>query len=625
MQTFPPHFEAYRASSRNEAVAGDLDPEVRSGAGYVRWLLRYQWPLLVGGTVFTSLFFIPGAFSPWMIGKAIDAGIDGRVGETVAWCVGMLALIIAGAAIGVVASSFRLACWLNAMFTSKLLVVRKVLQLGHVVTRRAPTGEVLSVAASDTDNFGALAEVTGRTLAAFAAFLMVSVLVLTQSVPLGLIVLVSAPMLVFSASPVMGPLQRAQMIERNRSSRLTGMATDIVAGLRILRGIGGEQTFGDNYAQQSQSVRFAGVRTGRWQAVVQAMATLLSGLLLVLLTWAGVGELMANKITVGQLISFFGYAIFLVEPMQTMFEFAMKWAAAVVSARKTTSVLRLAPPWLEPSNAGRLDLSQELVDSASGLVVPPGKMTVLVSAVPDETAALADRIGRYLPPVEAVSLNLDEGMKGKRAKRQREERERERADQAAADERRAVQPWGVSVGGVDLTDVSIEEVRRNILVSDTGSLVFAGTLQSFIDPKAEHTRLEAEEVIRVASAEDVYDLMPGGWQGMLDERGRGLSGGQRQRLVLARALLANPEMLVLVEPTSAVDAHTEARIAERLADHRRGRTTVVSTVSPLILRHADNVVLVRDGRVAETGTHEHLMASSDAYRQVVARGAEEDA
>ena len=123
----------------------------------------------------------------------------------------------------------------------------------------------------------------------------------------------------------------------------------------------------------------------------------------------------------------------------------------------------------------------------------------------------------------------------------------------------------------------------------------------------------------MANAEDVYDSLPGGWQGLLDERGRGLSGGQRQRVVLARALAAEAPVLVLVEPTSAVDAHTEARIAARVAAVRTGRTTVVSTASPLWLHYADRVVLVVDGRTAESGTHQDLLRDSPAYRRVVAR------
>jgi ABC-type multidrug transport system fused ATPase/permease subunit len=123
----------------------------------------------------------------------------------------------------------------------------------------------------------------------------------------------------------------------------------------------------------------------------------------------------------------------------------------------------------------------------------------------------------------------------------------------------------------------------------------------------------------VANAEDVYDALPGGWQGVLDERGRGLSGGQRQRVVLARALAAEAPVLVLVEPTSAVDAHTEARIAARVAAVRQGDTTVISTGSPLWLHHADRVVLLAQGKVVESGTHEELLDGSPAYRRVVAR------
>ncbi len=94
--------------------------------------------------------------------------------------------------------------------------------------------------------------------------------------------------------------------------------------------------------------------------------------------------------------------------------------------------------------------------------------------------------------------------------------------------------------------------------------------------------------------------------------------------MLARALVADPEVLVLVEPTSAVDAHTEARIAARLAEARRGRTTIATTVSPLLLHHADDVVLLEDGRVVARGTHDELLASNAAYRAVVARGMDED-
>ena len=127
------------------------------------------------------------------------------------------------------------------------------------------------------------------------------------------------------------------------------------------------------------------------------------------------------------------------------------------------------------------------------------------------------------------------------------------------------------------------------------------------------------EALHTASAEDVLEGLTDGLDTVVAERGRSFSGGQRQRLVLARVLTSDPEVLVLVEPTSAVDAHTEARIASRLRAHRAGRTTVVMSSSPLVLDAVDEVAFIQGGRVVATGTHADLLDSVPAYRAVVTR------
>ncbi len=112
-----------------------------------------------------------------------------------------------------------------------------------MLSRRTPAGEVLSVAAGDSDQFGALSEVTSRAVGAFAAYLVIAGIMLSTSLELGIVVLVAAPLLVLLALPLLRPMQRRQEVERDRTAELTSLATDIVAGLRILRGIGGERTF----------------------------------------------------------------------------------------------------------------------------------------------------------------------------------------------------------------------------------------------------------------------------------------------------------------------------------------------------------------------------------------------
>ena len=156
-------------------------------------------------------------------------------------------------------------------------------------------------------------------------------------------------------------------------------------------------------------------------------------------------------------------------------------------------------------------------------------------------------------------------------------------------------------GDVPLSGLARDVVRRRIVVSDTGSTLFSGPLRDGIDIRHEGDAAVAR-ALHTASAEDVLEALADGLDEVVAERGRSFSGGQRQRLVLARALAADPEILVLVEPTSAVDAHTEARIAARLREQRAGRTTVVTTTSPLLLDKVDLVVFVRAGKVVATGT-----------------------
>ncbi|WP_226344184.1 ABC transporter transmembrane domain-containing protein [Agilicoccus flavus] len=615
MRDFPSPTRAY-------LDPGAPAPDTRSPGAFVRWLFRVQitiWPLSV---VFALLWVVPPTLTPWLLGKAIDTGIvPGDPAQTWRW-LGWLALVtVVGALAGVANHTLIVRSWVLAIFDTVSLVTNKTLHLGHVLPRRTPTGEVLSIAGADGDEYGGFMEVAIRAAAEFAAYVVVASIVLSTSFELGLLVLLAAPVLAASAWPFLRPMEKWQGAERSRTSHLTSQATDIVAGLRVLRGIGGESTFGANYAAQSQRVRRAGVRAGAWEAAVEATGVLLAGLLVVGIVRLGVAEVGAGRLEIGQLVAFLGYGLFLVQPMRTFFQLVQKWTRTRVAARKTTAVLGQEEPWRAPERARVLPVDGDLVDEEGGITARGGRLTMLVCGSTDEAAALADRLGRYLPADgdDAVSVEVTEGVVGRAARAQRARAEAERARRARRDAERAARPWGVSLGGIDLSSADLADVRATILVGDASAQLFAGTLQEAVEPHGRLTRPQAEAALLAAAALDVYDALPGGWAGRLDERARGLSGGQRQRLVLARALAADAPVLVLVEPTSAVDAHTEAAIGERLPAARAGRTTVVATTSPLLLRHADDVVLVRDGRAVTRGTHAHLMATSPDYRAVVVR------
>jgi ABC-type bacteriocin/lantibiotic exporter with double-glycine peptidase domain len=171
------------------------------------------------------------------------------------------------------------------------------------------------------------------------------------------------------------------------------------------------------------------------------------------------------------------------------------------------------------------------------------------------------------------------------------------------------------------------EVRGRLLVADDDAALFAGSLSDHVAGRAAAARPgtipgpppAVRAALAVASADEVVTALDGGWDGQLTSGGTNLSGGQRQRVRLARAIAADPEVLLAVDPTSALDVHTEAAVAARLRSARRGRTTVVTTTSPLVLDRADRVHVVLDGSVVATGTHRQLLGDP-RYRNLVTRG-----
>jgi len=188
---------------------------------------------------------------------------------------------------------------------------------------------------------------------------------------------------------------------------------------------------------------------------------------------------------------------------------------------------------------------------------------------------------------------------------------------------RSVDPTrgSVAFGGVPLDQLRLAALRRSLLVAGHDAALFTGTVRDNLvagngADGADGVGLPVA-ALAASAADEVIDSLPAGADTDLTERGQSLSGGQRQRLALARALAAEPPVLVLHEPTTAVDAVTEARIATGLRSHRAGRTTVVVTTSPALLAAADVVVLLEGGKIVDTGTHAELVARNPRYAAVV--------
>lgn len=548
-----------------------------SPGAFLWWLARGQWQTLLGGMLFGIVWMSCQAVMPAVIGRAIDRGVADRDGTALVQYAGlMLGIGILQAFTGIMRHRFAVTNWLTTSYRTVQLVTRQAVHLGGTLPRKVSTGEVASIGGTDLAHLGNVMDVSARFSGAVVAFLLVAAILLSSSVTLGLLVLIGVPALMLLITPLLRPLNRRSAHQRHLMGELSNTASDIVGGLRVLRGIGGERVFHDRYRRESQSTRRAGVQVARLQSVLDALQVFLPGVFVVVVVWLGARYAVQGRITAGELVAFYGYSAFLMIPLRTATEYANKLIRGRVAATRVCRVLSLEPDHLDPAvPAAPPAPGAVLADARTGLRVRPGALTAVVSDQTDEAAALADRLGLCAPEVD------DE----------------------------------VTLGGVPLTALPRDEVRRRIVVSDTGALLFSGRLGTVLSP----TGADPDPALRTAATDDILAALPEGLDTVVAERGRTFSGGQRQRLVLARALTLDPEVLVLVEPTSAVDAHTEARIAAGLRAQRAGRTTVVVSSSPLVLDAVDEVAFVQDGRVVATGTHADLLDREPAYRAVVTR------
>ena len=631
--TVPTALSALTAQSMTPDAPLPHPPSLGAGA-LLRWLLRRAAVPVTLATLAACTCNIIQAIVPAFLGQALDAGIENGLNGRV-WGIGalLLVLFVVYAVGDTMLSYFGVTAWMRTAFDVDRLVGRQISATGKDLSRQVSTGEVATIIASDADYLGKLIEHLPALLGAAASFLVVAVLMLRTSVSLGLIVILGMPLVAAIVTLVIRPLQKRQAVQREAQSAVTTITTDTVAGLRILRGIGGEDVFARRYRDASQELRRRGVEVASSQATLMTLQVLLPGLFAAIVVWVAARMAVAGSLTPGGLITFYGYTAYLSWPLWVFTSSVQDYTRAVVGARRLSRLLEVAPAAgslverlnLDPAAAH--PVSGDLVDTGSGLRLEEGRMTALVCPDPQVSADLATRLGRFTDAGPTVTL-----------------------------------------AGRPLTTMPLEQVRASVVVSGATAQLFTGTLREALDVRGgpdpqpagleDLVRAETErttgadvdqqvrpqereapgddrliEAIGIADAGDVLTSLSEGLAGMITEKGRSLSGGQRQRVALARALLTEAPTLVLIEPTSALDSHTEARVATQVHRARAGRTTVVVTASPLVLEACDEVVLLdSSGTELLRSTHRELMAmardghaQAADYRAVVSRAMGEDA
>ncbi|KFU82309.1 putative ABC transport system ATP-binding protein [Amycolatopsis lurida] len=522
------------------------------------------------------------ALVPVIIGVVIDQAVDGgSVGTLVFW-LAVLGVIFAG-----LSYSYRFAARaaegasLRAAHDLRLAISRRVLHPGGGADKGKLAGELVNIGTSDAQRVGVVNAALPFGIAALAGVLVSAIALLRISLPLGLLVLLGTPPLLYLAHLIGKPLERRSEAEQERSAHASGVATDLVSGLRVLKGIGAEPAAVARYRETSQNSLKATLRAARAKAWHDGAVLALTGVFIAIVALVGGHLASSGSISVGDLVAAVGLAQFLLTPFLIFSWVNGELAQGRASAARVADLLT-TPVAVEPGDGelpspatGNVRFTEVTYGALRGvdLDIPAGQLIGVVAADPAAATDLLDCLGRAGDPAEGT----------------------------------------VHVDGVDLSTVDPDRVREVVLVAAHDADLFEGTLAENVHADGR----SAGEALAASAADEVAAALPDGTATAVTERGRSLSGGQRQRVALARALAADAPVLVVHDPTTAVDTVTEAKIATGLARLRRGRTTILVTTSPALLAAADRVVVLDGGRITGEGGHAELARDRADYRAAV--------
>ena len=462
----------------------------------------------------------------------------------------------------------------------------------------AQTGQLMARAATDLQQINQFVVMIPLTIANVLTILSVTGILFYIDVPLALIALASLPVLNVAAKRFSTRIHPVSMTLQQELSGLSTVVEETVTGIRAVKGFGAEAVQARQLAGQADRVYDRIIDLARIRAFFTPLLDVLPALSLAFVLWYGGYAVVHHNLSVGDLVAFNLYVVMLVGPLQMVGQIIAQAQRAVASSQRVKEILDADPriyddPHARPLPKGRGEVRFEGVGFAYGeagrlvldgldLVIGAGESVALVGATGSGKSTVARLLARFYDP-ESGRIMLD---------------------------------------GADIRDVQLRGLRRAVAIVFEDTFLFSTSVAeniAFAEPDTPFERVV--QAARLAGAHEFITELPEGYDTLLGERGLSLSGGQRQRLALARAILADPRVLVLDDATSSVDATKEHEIRDALTQVMAGRTTVVIAHRPATIALAERVVLLDGGRIVAEGTHRSLVAENERYREVLAQGA----
>lgn len=614
-----PHYR-YKAL---RILEGEADILAGKPKTLVKQVLKRNWKYIAIGSAVATVANLATIFAAEEISNLVDAGVEDGFGSYLLWpSLWVLTLILVAAITSALGQMFGIATWFSGTASVARSLSHRVSQRGISIHAKKETGDIVASATADVDYIGSTQWEIMELISASIATSVVIYLIFQEDLTLGWIVTLGMPLIALITTLVIKPLQKKQALQREAQGELTTLSTDAVTGLRVLRGLGGEEQFMTQYEAKNLEVAEKGFQVAKPQSLLTTFETSLPAIFVAFVVGYSALLVYDEKITVGTLLAIYAWSSYLDAPITALTWVIQAGTRAWVGTKKIASIFAV-PGVVSDKHADGSTVNYataDLTDVNSGITVKAGRFTALVSTEPDHATEIATRLARM-------------------------------------DDSWPVEYTANDNAPVDVRKLSLDDLRRHVILSSTDYHLFAGTLRDNVMgaqwrpwPMPTLPEMIYAEVIENASREEIFtaptwisdadervikalsnadatdilEALPGKLDGLISEKGRSLSGGQKQRICLARALFANPDVLVLVEPTSSVDSHTENRIGRNLAKCRQAQTTLIVTSSPLLLEHCDEIIVIdKDGKELTRGTHAELTHTdsehAETYQAIVSR------
>jgi ATP-binding cassette, subfamily B, bacterial len=467
---------------------------------------------------------------------------------------------------------------------------------------RAQTGQLMARAATDLQQINQFCTMIPITIANLLTVVLVSVFLLVIDWQLGLLALCVLPVVNVAAKRFSTRVHPVSMALQQEISNISTVVEETVTGIRAVKGFGAERSQHHQLSDRADRVFERIVQLARIRGFFQPMLDVIPAISMVAVLAYGGLLVIDHRIEVGQLVEFNLFITMLINPLRSIGQIIAQAQRAVASSERVSQILDALPEVADrhgaihlPAGPGRVRFDHVRFSYAQGgplifdgldLTIAAGESVALVGATGSGKTTLARLIPRFYE-VSGGAVTLD---------------------------------------GHDVRDLKLDDLRKAVAVVFEDTFLFTDTLAAniaFAEPGAQFERIA--RAAELAGAGSFIEELPDGYDTMLGERGFSLSGGQRQRIALARAILADPRVLILDDATSSVDATKEHEIRDALTQVMSDRTTIVIAHRPATIALAERVVLLDSGRIVATGTHEDLLVSSPRYQEVLARAAELEA